>query len=342
MHFLKWLAPGLFIFSILKAHAEKVPLNPWYHKTLDLETAWKYTLGNSNGLIALIDSGIDYKQTFLEEGVWQNLKEKIGNNRDNDKNGFKNDVIGWNFDLDNNKPMDASGHGTWLASFMIARPGKNHPTGICPGCEIMPLRIFDEDGYTKDDDVLVDAIYYAIDNGAKIINLATASEGADSELKKALIEAGKHDILVLAAASNDAENLDNADTYPARYQFPFMVTVAATRQNGNLTSNSNWGKKTVHFGAPGIDLVAYWRFAEDGDQPGWFVDGEGTSDAVAMASAVAGLIRSKNPRLKATEVKQIMINTVTPSGYLKNKTITGGVINAGAALKCAADLKCLK
>lgn len=339
-----WVAlvlPALLILATPAAQAEKVPMHPWYHEALDIETAWKYTKGNAKGLIALIDSGIDYKQDFLKPNIWHNPYEKTGNNRDNDRNGYKNDVIGWNFDLENNNPMDESAHGTWLASFMVARPGKDHPTGICPGCQIMPLRIFDEEGM-GDDDALVDAIYYAIDNGARVINLATASEGTNPELRKALVEAGKHDVLVLAAASNDHEDLDRADTYPARYQFPFMVTVAATRQNGNLTSNSNWGKKTVHFGAPGIDLVAYWRVAEDGDPPGWFVDGEGTSDAVAMASAVAGLIRSHNPTLKATDVKDILMNTVTPSKYLTNKTITGGIINAGAALKCAHDLKCLR
>lgn len=323
-----------------------VPMNPWYFDELDLKTAWKYTEGNEDGLIALIDSGIDYKQDFMKPGVWQNLDEKNGNHRDNDNNGYKNDIIGWNFVQNNNNPMDASGHGTWLASFIAARPGKDHPRGICPQCVLMPLRIFNADGTGGEnaDERLINAIYYAIDNGARVINLATSGEGEDDDLKDAIAEAGKHDILVLAAASNDAENLDQADTYPARYQFPHMVTVAATTRNGNFTSNSNWGKKTVHFGAPGIDMVAYWRFAEDGDDAGWFEDGEGTSDAVAVASAVASLIRSANPKLKATEVKQIMMATVVPSGYLKNKTITGGVINAGAALKCATDrnLACLK
>lgn len=336
---------GRYPHSIkIKKHRE-IPIRPWYFDALNIEGAWKYSKGSSQGLIAMVDSGIDYEQEFFNGGIWRNLKEKTGNNRDNDGNGYKNDIKGWNFVKQNNNPMDMSAHGTWLSSFMIARPGKDHPTGLCPGCTIMPLRIFNADGTggANADERLIEAIDYAVANGAKIINLATAGEGEDEDLEAAIRDAGKKDVLVLAAASNDEENLDQVDTYPAKYKFPHMATVAATSPNGDFSARSNWGHKSVHFGAPGDRMVGYWILAEDGDDAGWFDDGEGTSDAVAVASAVAGLIRSAYPELKATEVRDILMKTVTPSRYLKNKTITGGIINAEAALRCAADrrLSCL-
>lgn len=335
------------IFALFFLGFSEAAFRPWYFDTLNLDQAWKITKGNSNGLIALVDSGVNYKLPFLKQNIWLNPGEKPDNRKDNDGNGFNNDMVGWDFVQDDNKPLDVSAHGTWLASFMVATatPGSDHPQGICPKCELMPVRFIDDEGY-GDDEALIESIYYAIDNGAKVINLATSAEGYDGELKAAIAEAGKKDILVIAAASNDSEDLDKASTYPAKFKFPHMVTVASVTEDGDLSARSNWGNESVHFGAPGDHMTGYWIDSED-DGPAWFYDdeeGEGTSDACAVTSAVAGLVRSANPKLSAEQTKKILMKTVQKSPDLKNKVITGGIIDAGAAVKCAVDpkLSCLR
>jgi thermitase len=310
----------------------------WHLSAIGADRAWRHTRGDRRIKIAVIDSGIAYNHPELAAAIARKEREWPLDGIDSDGNGFRDDFIGWDFLRNTNLPHDPNGHGTFIAG-LIASVADNGigSAGVCPGCSILPIRFSNRDGEGDIEDA-IRGIDYAIREGASVINYSFAGEGADSDLKDAIRRAGDHDILVVVAAGNDAENIDRSSTYPAKYQLPNLITVAATDEGGALAEMSSWGKRTVHLGAPGIGLIAPWSDGTIWDE------GEGTSYATPIVAAVAGLVRSAAPQLKATEVKQVLMATARRTPKLEGKLISGGVVDAAAALECATSpaLPCLK
>ncbi len=324
----------------LKKAAKKSGQDPevskaWHLDDMGARTAWGTTRGSPDVKIAIVDSGIDYNHADLSGNIAFNEKETPDNGVDDDKNGFIDDYVGWDFIWGNGLPYDRAGHGTFLASIAasVADNGVGS-AGVCPECSIIPVRYLNYDGLGDTEDA-IEGIYYAIKRGASVINLSFAGEGYDADLKKAIEEAGKQDILVIASASNDEANLDRESIYPAKFNLPNLITVAASDADGELWEGSNWGKKSVHLAAPGDEILGLWL--------GKWDTGSGTSDAAAVLSGAAGLLRSANRQLTAVQAKEILLATVRQSPALKGKLKTDGIVDIGAAVKCAtkSTLPCL-
>jgi len=218
--------------------------------------AWDITTGSNNMIIAVLDGGVAWEHPDLLANIWTNPGETPGNGIDDDGNGFIDDVHGWDFVDNDNDPtsFDLIAHGTHVAG-TIAAVGNNGAgiTGVMWTASIMPVRVFDASGMTSLSQIL-SGIQYAIDNGAKIINASYGGSNFSQAEMDEIAAANTAGIVFVAAAGNGGTNNDTTPTYPANYNLPNIISVAASDQNDKLASFSNYGKKTVDIAAPGVNI----------------------------------------------------------------------------------------
>jgi len=271
---------------------------------------WKnYTIGSPDIIIADIDTGIDYNHTDLASNIWRNAgemgkdaqgRDKRSNGIDDDGNGYIDDYIGYNFGDNNNLPWDDYGHGTHTAGIAAAVGGNGYGTsGVCPRCTIMPLRFITATGSGTDADA-VRAIDYAIRMGARILNCSWGGKENSQALYDAFKAADDHGIISVVAAGNDGEDLNNHAFYPARYNLPNQLTVAALYAvNVFIPYWSNYGNSFVHLSQAGSEVVS----TVPGNR---FEAYSGTSMATPGISGSVGLIWSYRPDLTPVQVKKLL------------------------------------
>lgn len=246
-----------------------------------------------------------------------------------------------------------AGHGTMVAGNVAAIRGNGiGPDGVTSNAQLMILMVV-PDGDERDKDV-ANAILYAVNNGASIINMSFGKPYSPQKhmVDSALRVANEHDVLIIHAAGNDAENNDEIVHFPSNLDEngnpindKFIVVGASTNSAGkNLPASfSNYGKKTVDIFSPGQDIYS----CAPGDK---YESASGTSMASPVATGVATIIRAYFPELSAKEVKDILLessvkydNKVLVPGGGKKKvpfselSATGGVINAYNAVKLAQE-----
>lgn len=219
----------------------------WYLNAYGVKELWNKPIINSNRpVIAIIDSGVDITHPDLKDNIWTNTAEAEGrDNYDNDRNGFKNDVHGWDFINNTAKIRDNNSHGTHVAGIAAAANNGLGIIGANPQALIMPITVAQSDG-TGDIATLIKGINYAVNNGATVINMSIGTYANSSALRQALGKAYQSAVLV-AAAGNDHKCIyvshPHQDTppmpcYPAAYSF--VLGVEATTSSGGLASFSNY------------------------------------------------------------------------------------------------------
>ncbi|MCK5643183.1 MAG: S8 family serine peptidase, partial [Gammaproteobacteria bacterium] len=219
---------------------------------IDATEAWDIVTGSNTVIIAVIDSGVKWNHDDLVGNIWSNADDPIGNG-DEDGNGYTDDIRGWDFVDNDNDPMDYNGHGTHVAG-TIAAVGNNglSVTGVCWTTKIMPLRGLNADGsgWTSD---FISAIEYANAKGAHVINNSWGG-GSYSQALKNAIDASS--AVVVCAAGNDGVNNDITPHYPSNYTSTNIISVAATDQDDEIASFSNYGATSVDVGAPGTNIYS--------------------------------------------------------------------------------------
>ena len=220
---------------------------------IDAPEAWDVTIGSSDIIVAVVDSGVDVNHPDLQANIWTNPGEIADNGSDDDGNGYVDDVNGWDFLNGDNAPDDASSHGTHVAG-TIAAVGNNGRgvTGVSWTAKIMPLRFLDALGVGNTADA-IEAIEYANAMGADVINNSWGG-GGNSQSLKAAIDAS--DAVVVCAAGNDGRNNESIPFYPSSFTSSNIISVAATDQNDNLASFSNFGVNSVDVAAPGVNIYS--------------------------------------------------------------------------------------
>jgi hypothetical protein len=219
----------------------------------------KFTTSGSV-IVAVVDSGIAINHEDLLSNIWTNSLETL-NGRDDDGNGFVDDILGYDFVNFDAQPYDEIGHGTLVAG-IIGAAGNNGLgiVGVCPQAKIMALRVLDQTGLGTIADI-IPALEYARLKGAQIINCSFGGFGFSSSERAAYAVLRDAGILVVCAAGNggndDAgDNNDRVPFYPASYNLPNMINVAAVDRTLALASFSNFGTNSVHIAAPGTDMFS--------------------------------------------------------------------------------------
>ena len=296
----------------------------WGLSQINASSAWNITTGSRNVIIAVIDSGIDLTHTDLKANIWINPGEIPGNGIDDDHNGYIDDIYGWNFIKNNSNVTDDDGHGTHVAG-IIAGDGNNSKgiTGIMWSATIMPLKFLDSKGNGYVDDA-VSAIRYAIKMGASIISCSWGGEEYSQALKDVIDTSSA--LVVCAAGNGDSgTNDDVSPIYPACFTSKNIISVAATDENDELASFSDYGLNSVDVAAPGTSIFS----TLPGSHYGYM---QGTSMAVPYVTGLAGLIKSIRPDLTALQIKYTILNNVDYISSLAGKVLTGGRINVLKAL----------
>src|SRR5215207_5692311 len=218
--------------------------------------------GDQNLLVAVIDDGVDFTHPDLKDRAWKNPGEsgsgKETNGLDDDSNGKVDDVNGWDFYYEDKTVHDPGedAHGTHVSGTLAASVNGEGVVGVAPNIQIMALKFLGPNGgYTSD---AIDALGYAKSKGAKISNNSWGGGGFSQALKDA-IEAS--DQLFVASAGNGNPYGQDNDTYyephyPASYDSPNILSVAAIDNQGKLAYFSNWGANSVDISAPGVSILS--------------------------------------------------------------------------------------
>ena len=308
----------------------------WNLSLIGMPGAWAIEKGDPEVIIAVVDTGFDYTHEDLASRTWVNAGEIPGNGIDDDNNGYIDDVNGWDFSElpksdgtgksqnGDNDPIDESGHGTHVAGIVGAAVGNDvGVAGIAWNCTLMPIRGAGVRGIR--DNRSAAAIVYAVDNGARVINMSWGGRERSFVLRDAVDYAYARGVLMIAASGNESEG---ASIFPAGYRK--VISVAATEQHKQKFYQSNFGA-AIDIGAPGNVILSThinnrYRLLS------------GTSMATAHVSGVAALIISKRPSLTHQEVRQILLSTTDP--ITESPELVGaGNLNAARALMASSSLK---
>lgn len=298
---------------------------------IHLSDAWNAASGNGSPVVvAVIDTGVDYNhEIFRDSGaIWSNPNEIPNNGIDDDGNGFVDDVRGWNFVAGNNDPMDDDNHGTHVAGIVLGATQDLLRYPMQPASiRIMPLKFLDASGIGTTSDA-VKCIYYAVNNGARVLNNSWGGGGYSKSLLDAVAYAYSRRAIFVAAAGNSSLNNDVSPTYPASYPVPGVISVAATTDLDSFASYSNYGVSTVHMGSPGTSIWSSLPNQQYGRS-------SGTSMATPFVSGIAAMMLRENPSLSAYQVKQLIFSGAEIIPSLQNKTITKGRLNAHQSVLAA-------
>ncbi|HEY3294568.1 MAG TPA: S8 family serine peptidase [bacterium] len=312
----------------------------WWLSRISATTAWELTRGDTNIVIGIIDTGVDYLHPDLRPNMWRNWAELNGlPGVDDDGNGFVDDSIGYDFvdspalpssgdhlvrDPD---PMDDMGHGTFVAGIAAAATDNGSCiASVGYNCRFMILRAGNHDGFLEEDDIAA-ALLYAAQMGARVVNMSFGDVVASPLLRETVQIVSQAGVTLVASAGN--LHVDEIH-YPAGY--PEVIAVGASDQIDHRASFSNYGPWLTIM-APGVNMVSTLL----GGECGPWLSSAGTSYAAPQVCGVAALMLSVNPQLTPNDIKQILRSTaddLRPAGW--DPETASGRVNARRAVEQAA------
>jgi hypothetical protein len=268
-------------------------------------------------VIAVIDSGVDYRHEDLVKSIHINANEIPNNNVDDDGNGWVDDYYGYDFygvsmGQGDSNPMDAHGHGTHIASIIAAQRNNNiGMAGISNAIQILPIKFTDDHGAGNQADAAA-AIRYALDRGVDVINLSWGFFKINTLLVDAISDAIQHGVVVIAAAGNAGVNITQ---YPAG--LPEVIAVGAGTKDNTKSFFSSYGPH-IDFIAPGTHILG----AAPGDE---YVFLTGTSQSTAIVTGVVGALLSSVSGLTTSPLLHYLIEAADPA--LKTDYVGHGAID---------------
>ncbi|PJE75864.1 hypothetical protein COV04_02880 [Candidatus Uhrbacteria bacterium CG10_big_fil_rev_8_21_14_0_10_48_11] len=328
----------------------------WYLQQIGAPNAWETTTGGPDVVVAVLDTGVDIYHPDLRNNILTNPGEIEHDGKDNDGNGYVDDVHGWDFVTNSPDPrpdatppfsLTALNHGT-VVSGIIAAEGNNVEgiAGVTWHTRIMPLRVLDSKG-EGDVNIVADAVDYAVNNGANVINLSFVGPGYSNRLYASLKRAYDAGVLVVVAAGNNNGtdcDLDADQRYPVCFDSGsnenWILGVAATDTLDQKLKSSNYGS-CVDISAPGTlfystEVYDLAKGLTDAYGGGW----SGTSVATPVVSGVAALIKAAHPALTNAQITNVILKSadhisVANRGF--NDKLGAGRINASRAILGAAS-----
>jgi hypothetical protein len=298
---------------------------------IDAPEAWDLTTGSSDVVVAVIDTGIDYTHPDLAANMFRNTLDCDNNGIDDDGNGQIDDCFGIDTANNDSDPMDDGDHGTHVAG-TIGAVGNNGVgvVGINRTVRLMACKFLDSTGSGNIADA-IDCLEYVKlmkERGVNIV--ATNNSWGGNGFSQALLDIEAHrqrGILFIAAAGNAGANNDTTPAYPAGYALSNIIAVAATTRTDAQASFSNFGRRTVHLGAPGSEILST-------TQGNTYQIFSGTSMATPHVTGVAALLKAQDPERDWRAIKNLILAGGDTISSLAN-TITGKRLNARGALSCS-------
>lgn len=299
------------------------------------DSAQRFSNGN-HITIAILDTGVNYNHPDLVSNIAIKPDEIPGNSIDDDGNGYIDDTYGFDFYNSDSFPFDDIGHGSHVAGLAAAST-----FGVAPGAKILPLKVIGHFG--GDVGSITGAVYYAVNNGAQIINMSLGASSTDSlpQLQAAMDYAHANQVLIVASSGNGhpffglGMNNDFNPIYPASFENKNLISVAAKDSFNDLSPYSNYGVKSVDLTAPGglypNDLIqsSYMKNPREENYIGF----QGTSMAAPMVSGVAALILSMDNRLTPVQLKEVLLSSGDKVESMELYTSSGTTLNAKQAVK---------
>jgi type VII secretion-associated serine protease mycosin len=270
-----------------------------YMSTIRMPEAWDRLTDASSQVVAVVDTGVDTTHPDLAGRT----------------------VAGYNVVAPGSAPTDTVGHGTFVAGEIAADANNGIGTaGVIWNGRVMPVRVFADNSTSAYDSDIATGIVWAVDHGARVINLSLGGPANDPLLHAAVQYAVNRDVVVVAVAGNTG---DNTAQYPAA--FPEVIAVGATDPAGNLTDFSTYGN-WISVAAPGFNITSTYP----GNQ---YAIGAGTSFAAPIVSGIAALVRAQNPALTEAQVGDRLRSSARDAGPRGFDPYYGyGVIDAARAL----------
>ena len=287
------------------------------------EEAWTQSSG-AGVLVAVLDTGIQLDHPDLAANVWTNPGEVAGNGRDDDNDGIVDDVHGANmFDFSANV-NDDNGHGTHVAGIVAARRGNGiGGSGVAPDAKILPVKVLDSN-MSGNTDTLAAGIRYAVDRGAKILNVSVNTDSPTDTVTAAVRYAGEHGAIIVASAGNNGRNIDLVPSYPASLTDPAVFAIGAEDEDGLLWQLSNTGKLSVDLAAPGEHIASTATGST-------YQSRTGTSAAAPFVSGSLALLAAARPDLPMSVLKAVIAGTTRHTSLL-DSVLGGGRLDVGAAM----------
>ena len=288
--------------------------------------AWDLFTGDPNFPVGVIDTGIDYTHPDLAANIWTNPGEKAGNGKDDDGNGYVDDVHGYDFVNHDGDPMDDGVHGTHVAG-TIGAVGDNGVgiTGVNWHCKMIAIKFMDATGVGTEADAIA-AIGYSIVVGCKLTNNSWGNMSGGQAMLDAINAAGTAGQLMVFAAGNNGWNIDAVPFYPPSYVTPNMITVTSTDGRDLRPTLTNYGAVTVNLGAPGLNIYSC--------KPGGLYQFlTGTSMAAPHVAGTAALAWAHSPFLTSAQIRHLILWATDPIPSMNGVTSTGGRLNAFKVLQ---------
>jgi subtilisin family serine protease len=303
-------------------------------------TAWaKGNTGSETVYIGIIDEGYMYNHEDLILNAGKNPGEIAGNRKDDDGNGYADDVYGWDFDGNNNTVFDGVGddHGTHVAG-TIGAVGNNGKgvAGMVFKVKLLSAKFLGSRGGTTANAIkAVDYFTNLKTNG--LLNIVATNNswgggGYSQGLFDAISRANAANILFIAAAGNSSTNNDVTASYPSNYELANVIAVASITSTGALSSFSQYGLATVDLGAPGSGILSTVPISSKRGTISGYASYNGTSMATPHVTGAAALYASSHGGATAPQIKTAILDaaTFTPTPSLAGKCVTGGRLNVAS------------
>jgi len=287
---------------------------------IDAVGAWDQSTGSSQVIVAIIDSGMDWRHPDLAANVFTNPGEIPDNEIDDDGNGFIDDVHGFDFYNFDGDPSDENGHGTHVAG-IIGAVGNNGIgiAGVAWRVQLLSAKFLGPDGAGATSSAIA-AIEYAVDMGATILNNSWGGGPPSEALRAAIAAADEAGALFVAAAGNDASNNDDYPHFPSSFHVPNIISVASTGRTDARSEFSNYGPVSVDLAAPGTQIMSTLPAGETGIL-------SGTSMAAPHVSGALALLKSRYPTMTAGAMKTVVLASTDRIPALDGVVASGGRLN---------------
>jgi thermitase len=276
---------------------------------IDAIRAWEINRGSRDVVIAVIDTGIDYNHEDLRANMWVNPDPDAP------------DRHGYNFANNTPNPWDGNGHGTHCAGTIGAvHDNALGVAGVMADVQMVAVKFLTDAGSGTTENA-IRSVDYATNLNVDIMSNSWGGGGRSQALEDAIWRAHERGILFVAAAGNSSSNNDSRPMYPANYEVPNVISVAATTAQDGLASFSSFGRNTVHIGAPGHNILSTV-------QNNRYSVFSGTSMAAPHVSGALGLLLAQEGRMPVEEARERLVATSDPIASLRGRTINSGRLNA--------------